>query len=311
MAGIATRYITENELNNELSIEEFIKSKHVHWVPLQPAGQKKGGAIPNAPDTSDNLQEVDPKGVKAIMRVLAETASNPVTSTSHLKRSKQCEDEGIHFPYHFSLELVKEKLDSYDVSNIPDKQALADDISQMFRSLEKNEEWAKQLLIWIQDAISSGQLKDPEKPRSVFTVAIYCVKNLSKAGTISDETLRHSPLIIAKKDKNSSYLSESSKESDSVKTIMIRENKAIPHKQQRKAQPKKVKHQKYIGELGITYHDESNSIKTLDASYFTLEKINLHISFEDGEKHKSTPIKFIVLGLDWPDYYPDLILGIP
>ena len=42
------------------------------------------------------------------------------------ERSKQCEDEGIHFPDHFSLESVKERLDSYDVSNIPDKQALAD-----------------------------------------------------------------------------------------------------------------------------------------------------------------------------------------
>ena len=45
------------------------------------------------------------------------------------------------------------------------------------------------------------------------------------------------PSIIDKKGsrgalhKGSSYLSESSKESDSVKTIVIRENEAIPHKQ--------------------------------------------------------------------------------
>ena len=39
------------------------------------------------------------------------------------------------------------------------------------------------------------------------------------------------PSIIAKKGKGSSYLSESSEESDSVKTIVIRENEAIPHKQ--------------------------------------------------------------------------------
>ena len=93
----------------------------------------------------------------------------------------------------------------------------------MFRSLEKDEERAKQLLTWIQDAISSGQLKDPGKPGalwfniflkkdeflpeigkpllssslrnlgSVFAVATHCAKNLSKAGTISDEALRHSP----------------------------------------------------------------------------------------------------------------------
>ncbi len=35
--------------------------------------------------------------------------------------------------------------------------------------------------------------------------------------------------------------------------------------------------QKHISELEITYHDESNSIETLDTSYFTLEKVNLHI----------------------------------
>ena len=40
--------------------------------------------------------------------------------------SDQCENEGLDFPDHFSLESVKERLDSYDVSNTPDKQALAD-----------------------------------------------------------------------------------------------------------------------------------------------------------------------------------------
>ncbi len=65
--------------------------------------------------------------------------------------------------------------------------------------------------------------------------------------------------------------------------------------------------QKYIGELGITYHDKSNSIEAPDASYSTLEKVDLHISFNDGEKHKSTPGEFIVVGSDWPG--PDLILG--
>ncbi|PKC53880.1 hypothetical protein RhiirA1_478393 [Rhizophagus irregularis] len=67
----------------------------------------------------------------------------------------------------------------------------------------------------------------------------------------------------------------------------------------------------HISELGITYPSESNSIVTPDASYFTLEKVNLHIGFKDSEKYKSTLIEFIVLGSDWPDYFPDLVLGIP
>ena len=69
--------------------------------------------------------------------------------------------------------------------------------------------------------------------------------------------------------------------------------------------------QKHIGELGITYHSESNSIATPDGSYSILGKVNLRIGFEDGEKHKSTPVEFIVVGPDWPDYFPDLVLGIP
>ncbi len=40
--------------------------------------------------------------------------------------SEQRENEGIDFSDHFSLESVKKRLDEYNISNIPDKQALAD-----------------------------------------------------------------------------------------------------------------------------------------------------------------------------------------
>src|SRR6266542_4881242 len=55
------------------------------------------------------------------------------------------------------------------------------------------------------------------------------------------------PLLIGKKDKDSSYSSESSKDSDSVEIIKrshrhrVREERAVPHKQRRKARPRKVK----------------------------------------------------------------------
>src|SRR2546427_4509956 len=105
----------------------------------------------------DNLSERD---VKAISRTLVETASGPVAGSNRLsrlrrelenlnapekiisatkilditkesnkiqkERSEQRENEGIDFLDHFSLESVKERLDKYNVSNIPDKQALAD-----------------------------------------------------------------------------------------------------------------------------------------------------------------------------------------
>src|SRR5687768_9700972 len=67
--------------------------------------------------------------------------------------------------------------------------------------------------------------------------------------------------------------------------------------------------QKNISKLGITYHSENNSIETPDAIYSTIGKVNLHISFNDSEKHKSILGEFIVFGPDWPE--PDLILGGP
>ena len=170
------------------------------------------------------------------------------------ERNEQRKNEGIDFPDHFSIESVMERLDLYDVSNIPDKQALADvmimlcirpaeiknlrisnggvtgyaknrgqqDISRVFRSLEKNEERARELLTWIQEAISSGQLRDPGKPGvlwfnkflkkgeflpetgkpllprslrklgAVFAVVSHGPKNLSEAMSIASQALRHS-----------------------------------------------------------------------------------------------------------------------
>ncbi|PKB92801.1 hypothetical protein RhiirA5_443347 [Rhizophagus irregularis] len=194
MAGIATRYVTENELNIEISIEEL--SNHTPALDIlltdkQTAGRKKGGALPNAPnapETPDITQEAEPDAVntcqispketirdlaqriirdnlgeaeiKVIANTLAKSASNASAGSSRLTRLRRemraleasekivsdtkipdttrsankiqkenrllHENEGIDYPDHFSLESVKERLDLYNVSNIPDKQALAD-----------------------------------------------------------------------------------------------------------------------------------------------------------------------------------------
>ncbi|RGB27205.1 hypothetical protein C1646_799341 [Rhizophagus diaphanus] len=98
----------------------------------------------------DNLSE---RNVKAIFRTLIKTASDPIVASSRLSRlqrelrtlnasekiisatkipeitrafnkiqqehTEQCKNEGLHYPDHFSLESVKERLDLYVVSNIP------------------------------------------------------------------------------------------------------------------------------------------------------------------------------------------------
>ena len=90
----------------------------------------------------------------------------------------------------------------------------------------------------------------------------------------------------------------------------VEENKPIRAVLETGADVNGISH-KYISELGITYHSESNSIVTPDASYFTLGNVNLHIDFNDDKKHKSISGEFIVLGPEWPDHYPDLVLGNP
>ena len=93
----------------------------------------------------------------------------------------------------------------------------------MFKLLEKNEERARQLLIWIQEAIIFGVLKDLEKPEStylssflkkdeyipksykpllssslrklgvVFASVVHRPKNLSKANTYVSKAFHYSP----------------------------------------------------------------------------------------------------------------------
>ncbi|CAG8513811.1 16202_t:CDS:2 [Dentiscutata erythropus] len=77
--------------------------------------------------------------------------------------------ERIDYPDHFTLESVKERLD---------------------KSLEKNQERAKELLTWIQNAISSRRMGNPE---AVYAVVVHGAKNLAHAMTITREALRHNP----------------------------------------------------------------------------------------------------------------------
>ena len=62
-------------------------------------------------------------------KIISATLDNKITCASNKiqkERRVQRENEGIDFPDHFSLESVKERLDGYDVSNVPNLQALAD-----------------------------------------------------------------------------------------------------------------------------------------------------------------------------------------
>ncbi|CAG8652352.1 20205_t:CDS:2 [Dentiscutata erythropus] len=159
---------------------------------------------------------------------------------------KKAEANRINYPDHFMLESVRERLDGYDIFTLPNLQALTDimvmlcirpaelttlcitdarvtgyaknrgqlDIPRKFKSIEKNQERAKELLTWIQNSISSGQMGNPGKPEvkwfnrflkdynlipkylqkmgAVYGVVAYKAKNIAHAYTIAGECLRHS-----------------------------------------------------------------------------------------------------------------------
>ncbi|RIA82546.1 hypothetical protein C1645_835199 [Glomus cerebriforme] len=286
----------------------------------------------------DNLGE---KEIKMITNALTITSPNPIATTSRLSRLRrelrklnvpekiisatldeeticasnkiqkeckdQCENEGIDFSDHFSLESVKERLNFYDVSNTSDMQALADIMIMLcirptkiknlrISNEERDEERAKLLLTWIQDAISSGQLRDLGVPghssdsitseqevirRTEKTTQLFgldeqntrAYKALSRQilgfeNQLENYHFKYTKLkrrvnsleaeienldecvdreavvdliheivlsLIGKKDKDFSYSSESSENSNSVEIIershehRVREEKALPH----------------------------------------------------------------------------------
>jgi hypothetical protein len=49
----------------------------------------------------------------------------------------------------------------------------------------------------------------------------------------------------------------------------------------------------------------------LGESYSILGSVNLCVILNDGKKHKRIPTKFIVVGSDWPDQFPEILLGSP
>ncbi len=112
--------------------------------------------------------------------------SDIIENANKIQRNnrKKAKANRIDYPDEFTLESVKERLDIYDLKTLPNYQALANiiimlclhpakvttlyitnadvknrgqpDIPKKFRSMEKDQEQAKELLIWIQNAIFSG-----------------------------------------------------------------------------------------------------------------------------------------------------------
>ncbi|RHZ46481.1 hypothetical protein Glove_620g6 [Diversispora epigaea] len=70
------------------------------------------------------------------------------------------------------------------------KNRRQEDIPRDFKSMEKDPERAKELLTWIQNAISSGRM---DNLGAVYDVMVHEANNLAYAMTITGQCLRHSP----------------------------------------------------------------------------------------------------------------------
>ncbi|PKK57733.1 hypothetical protein RhiirC2_721031 [Rhizophagus irregularis] len=247
MAGNATRYVIENELNTEMSIKElsrhapaldilltdkvkrdqarrrlkkgynFSEEQVFALIPKLTAGRKKGGALPNASDTPNTIQELETEGVVNTCQISLKETIRDLAQRIAQDNLSEKDAESI-------AKTIAESAsnDSAGVTGYA-KNRGQQDIPRVFRSLEKNEERASQLLTWIQEAISSGELRDPGKPGvlwfntflkkdeflpetgkpllprslrklgAVFAVVSHGLKNLSEAMTIASQALRHNP----------------------------------------------------------------------------------------------------------------------
>ncbi|CAG8625168.1 7838_t:CDS:10, partial [Paraglomus occultum] len=152
------------------------------------------------------------RNLNAPYNIVEATKTVEITEKSNkiqASRRKIAEDlKKIDYPDHFTL-----RIDS-GVTGFA-KNRGQPDIPRKFRSMEKNQERAKELLTWVQNAISSDRIGDPGKPGvkwfngflksyglisrylrkmgAVYAIVAHGAKNLAHAMTIAQEALRHSP----------------------------------------------------------------------------------------------------------------------
>ncbi|CAG8731311.1 9499_t:CDS:2, partial [Cetraspora pellucida] len=143
-------------------------------------------------------QIIKPKNLDTSFQIIKTTKFPDITKDANEIQRDQCKFvkafKRINYPDYFTLELVKEKLVKYDISTLPDLQALTD------------------IMIMLNN-ISSGQIGNPDKPGvkwfnrflkdynltpchlckigTVYAVMVHRTKNLTHAMMIVRETLHH------------------------------------------------------------------------------------------------------------------------
>ncbi|CAG8559009.1 22607_t:CDS:2 [Gigaspora margarita] len=108
---------------------------------------------------------------------------------------KKAEANRIDYPNHFILESVRERLDGYDVSTLPDLQALADVIVILCICPAELTTLCKPGIKWFNRFLKNYDLipKYLRKIGAIYSVVVHEAKNMAHAYTIASQCLRHSP----------------------------------------------------------------------------------------------------------------------
>ncbi|RGB21994.1 hypothetical protein C1646_776858 [Rhizophagus diaphanus] len=200
MAGITTRYVTENELNTEMSIEGLNEFLPKTGKPLLPSSLRKLGAVfAVVAHGAKNLSEA--------MSIASEALRHaPGNHTSPAKNYTIADKQNAEA--YSALFSIREALKKDTKGIHPQYNTL----EKRVKRLEKDIRSLK---------IEFGDLDECVDREAVIDIIHEIV--LSLIGKKGSRGAVHRG--------SSSYSSESSEGSDSVKTIVIRKSEDIPHKQ--------------------------------------------------------------------------------
>ncbi|CAG8840009.1 21413_t:CDS:2, partial [Gigaspora margarita] len=209
MSAIVTKIIEKYNLSPKMSVSNLSKYISEFLENLTDDKKRNQGRQCLRDGFKFSSDQLNIWDIRAKAYALALSAKN-----ANADNQKKAKANRIDYPDHFMLESVRERLDGYDVSTLPNLQTLTDvivmlcirpaklttlcitnagvteyvknwdqpDIPRKFISMKKNQEQAKELLTWIQEAISSGRIGDPG---AIYGVVAHEAKNMAHAYTIT------------------------------------------------------------------------------------------------------------------------------
>ncbi|CAG8815488.1 11337_t:CDS:2, partial [Gigaspora margarita] len=152
-------------------------------------------SAPNANAGSSRLSRLrrELKNLGASFQIIKATKFPDITEKANkIQRDnrKKAEANCIDYPDHFTLESVRERLDSYDVSTLPDLQAFADVMIMLCICP------AELITLHIINARVTDYGLIPKYLRklgAVYAVVVHEAENMAHAYTIAGQALRHNP----------------------------------------------------------------------------------------------------------------------